>query len=107
MRKVVVLKRKCQLCGKPIPLGVTRYEVSISIQSGFDGFLPVCDEEEEQINETLGQLEGISGQEAEEDIHLEIQVILCRSCRNRFAQEIKELLNQSPSKQGSRKQIVQ
>ena len=102
-----MIEKKCDVCGKIIPLGVTRYTVSVKILSGFDGFLPDFDVEEEEWERTLEVLDEMNEEDAEEDVHLEICAILCRNCRDRFANELKALLRDSSSMGGTKPLNVQ
>jgi hypothetical protein len=82
--------KKCERCGKELPLGSSKYNVRVEVVSAFDGFLPDEDYESSPatLEEFLEEVEELSAEEAEADVHVEIDMTLCRSCKNRLLEEM-------------------
>ena len=82
-------KRDCFRCGKRLQPGSLFYVVHIRVFSGFDGILtePAVGIDE-QLKELLEQAEHLDPKELEKDVYEEITLIVCKSCRDRFVEEI-------------------
>ena len=82
--------KQCDGCSKDLPLGATKYTVRIEITSDYDGFLPEFEvgAEEGALEAVLDQVEFMSADELEEDVHLEVEATLCRECRDRLVEQI-------------------
>jgi len=82
-------KRDCFRCGKRLQPGSLFYVVHIRVFSGFDGILTGPAEGiDEQLKELLEQAEHLDPRELEKDVYEEITLIVCKSCRDRFVEEI-------------------
>jgi hypothetical protein len=79
----------CFRCGKELQPGGLFYIVHIKIFSGFDGILmePTGDIDQ-QLNQLLEQAKHLDPKELEKDVYEEITLIVCKSCRDRFVDEI-------------------
>lgn len=79
----------CQRCGKAFACGDSRYEIKVTMKSGFDGWLPdypVVDFANE-LDELVQKLES-SSERAERDVYYEVEIVLCYRCRR----ELEEVL---------------
>ena len=87
--------KKCDGCNKDLPLGSTKYSVRIEVSSDFDGFLPDDEAEDtsEAINALIDEINDLSAEELEEDIHFEVEMTLCRECRNRFVEQVESYMD--------------
>jgi hypothetical protein len=82
-------KRDCFRCGKRLQPGSLFYVVHIRVFSGFDGILTEPAEGiDEQLKELLEHAEHLDPKELEKDVYEEITLIVCKSCRDRFVEEI-------------------
>lgn len=82
--------KKCDGCSKELPIGSTKYNVRIEVQSDYDGFLTEYDEDADvsSLDALLDEIEQMSAEDLEEDVHLEVQFTLCPECRNRFVEQV-------------------
>ena len=85
--------KKCDGCDKDLPLGTSRYTVRVEITSDFDGFLPETDDgdPEEALCSVLDQIDRMTEEELEDDVHLEAEMTLCKSCRDKLVESIEDL----------------
>jgi hypothetical protein len=82
-------ERNCFRCGKRLQPGDLFYVVHIKVFSGFDGILSETAEGiDEQLMELLEQVQKLDPKELEKDVYEEITWIVCKSCRDRFVDEI-------------------
>jgi len=82
--------RNCFRCGKGLRPGSLFYVAHIKVFSGFDGILTEPAEGiDEQLKELLEQAERLDPKELEKDVYEEITLIMCKSCRDRFVDEIR------------------
>jgi hypothetical protein len=82
-------ERKCFRCGKGLQPGSLFYVVHIKVFSGFDGILTEPIEGiDHQLKELLEQTQSLDPRELEKDVYEEITLIVCKSCRDRFVDEI-------------------
>jgi hypothetical protein len=82
-------ERNCFRCGKKLQPGNLFYVVHIKVFSGFDGILSETAEGiDEQLMELLEQVQKLDPKELEKDVYEEITWIVCKSCRDRFVDEI-------------------
>jgi len=87
---------RCDGCDKELPLGVTKYRIQINIASDFDGVLPEYDEPlDQKIEGALKEASMLTEEEAEAQVHQELILILCKSCRDRLLDDL------SPYAEGS------
>ncbi|MGO8988150.1 MAG: hypothetical protein ACLQGU_16275 [bacterium] len=83
-------ERNCFRCGKELEPGGLFYIVHIKVLSGFDGILlEPAEGIDQQLKELLEQTERLDPQELEKDVYEEITLIMCKSCRDRFVDEIR------------------
>jgi len=82
-------ERNCFRCGKELQPGSLFYVVHIKVFSGFDGILmePTGDIDQ-QLNQLLEQTQQLDPKELEKDVYEEITLIVCKSCRDRFVDDI-------------------
>jgi len=77
-------KRKiCFSCGNRIPEGGIYYNIELKITSGFDGIINERPSPQ-RIRDILKSLEDLMSIEAEEDVFKEIQIELCKSCKDKL-----------------------
>ena len=83
-------EKNCFRCGKELQPGGLFYVADIRVLSGFDGILTEPAEGiDQQLKELLEQTERLDPQELEKDVYEEITLIMCKSCRDRFVDEIR------------------
>lgn len=84
----------CQLCGADITPGGIFYIVRTEIISGSDGILPDTEKSGDRIiAEALQALARVkSEKEIMEEVHQEIKLILCGSCRPLFRDRILDMI---------------
>jgi hypothetical protein len=82
-------ERNCFRCGKELQPGSLFYVVHIKVFSGFDGILmePTGDIDQ-PLNQLLEQTQQLDPKELEKDVYEEITLIVCKSCRDRFVDDI-------------------
>ncbi len=81
--------RNCFRCGKELEPGGLFYVVHIKVLSGFDGILSEPAERiDEQLRELVEQAQHLDPKELEKDVYEEITLVVCKSCRDRFVDEI-------------------
>ncbi len=82
-------QKNCFRCGKELQPGGLFYVVHIRVLSGFDGILSESEEGiEEQLRELVEQTQRLDPKELEKDVYEEITLVVCKSCRDRFVDEI-------------------
>lgn len=83
-------RTKCFRCGKELPPGSLSYVVNIEVFAGFDGYLIEPEEGlDEELKKLFEQIEGADPEELEKEVYEEFNLVLCKSCRDRFVEEIK------------------
>ena len=88
---IMMKEQHCMRCGKELPLGSLNYVVQIRVFSGFDEVLLEPEGEiDQQIKEILKQIEKSDPEELEKDVYEEFNLILCKSCRDRFVKETQQ-----------------
>lgn len=81
---------KCFRCGKELPAGSLNYLVNIRVFAGFDGVLLEPEEGvDNQLKRVLKQVQQSGPEELEKEVYEEFTLILCKSCRDRLVDEIK------------------
>jgi hypothetical protein len=82
-------ERNCFRCGKGLQPGSLFYVVHIRVFSGFDGILiePKGDIDQ-QLHQLLEQAQHLDPKELEKDVYEEITLIVCKSCRDRFVDDL-------------------
>ncbi len=85
-----VEERNCFRCGKRLEPGSLFYMIHVKVFSGFDGILS---EHAEGIDQQLAGLleatENLDPKEMEKEIYEEITLIVCKSCRDRFVEDLR------------------
>jgi hypothetical protein len=81
--------KNCFRCGKGLEPGSLFYVVYIRVVSGFDGILSEPAEGiDQQLKSLLEEVQQLDPKELEKDVYEEITLIMCKSCRDRFVDEI-------------------
>lgn len=82
--------KNCFRCGKGLQPGGLFYVVHIQILSGFDGILSEPAEGiDQQLKGLLEEVQQSDPKELEKDVYEEITLIMCKSCRDRFVDEVR------------------
>lgn len=82
-------EKKCFRCGKELHPGSLFYVIYIRVVSGFDGILSEPAEEiDQQLKSLLEEVRQVDPKELEKDVYEEITLIMCKSCRDRFVDEV-------------------
>ncbi|OGL38950.1 MAG: hypothetical protein A2149_09350 [Candidatus Schekmanbacteria bacterium RBG_16_38_11] len=81
---------RCLKCGKNFKEGNLRYKVKILVSSDFDGVLNES-EEEIDLHELMQEIENRESEELEDEVHKEINFLLCKPCRDVFVRDITDL----------------
>ncbi len=86
----VMEERKCFRCGKGLQPGSLFYVVHIKVFSGFDGILSEPAEDiDQQLKDLLETARHLDPKELEKDVYEEMTLIVCKSCRDRFVEDIR------------------
>ena len=81
-------KLKCHGCGRELSKGSLKYIVEIRTFADFDGYLEEHgDNVYDGIRELLSAMEEMDPKALEEDVIKDFIYILCKSCRDRFADD--------------------
>jgi hypothetical protein len=82
----------CDLCGQPLLVeSDVRYEVRIQVKAAYDP-LEITEEDLEQdlraeIAKVLRQLEGISEEEAQNEVYRQFEFDLCATCQRKYVRQ--------------------
>ena len=80
----------CFRCGKSFQPGSLFYVVHVKVFSGFDGILSEPAEGiDQQLKDLLEAAQNLDPKELEKDVYEEITLIVCKSCRDRFVDDIR------------------
>jgi len=83
-------EKNCSRCGKGLQPGGLFYVVHIRVFSGFDGILSEpAGEIDQQLKDLLEKVQHLDPKELEKDVYEEITLMMCKSCRDRFVDEIR------------------
>ena len=84
--------KKCDSCQTELPLGSSKYSVRLEVTSEFDGFLPDedFDREEFALESIFNEIDNISSEELEADVHVEVELTICRDCKNRLLEQLED-----------------
>ncbi|MFB3886144.1 MAG: hypothetical protein ACE144_13030 [Thermodesulfobacteriota bacterium] len=83
-------ERTCWRCGKGLPAGGLNYVVHIRVFAGFDGLLLEPEEGvDRELRRLADQIENADPSQLEKDVYEELTLVLCKSCRDRFVDEIR------------------
>ena len=82
-------EKNCNRCGKELQPGSLFYVVQINIISGFDGILTEPAEGiDRQLKDLIEEVRQSDSGDLEKEVYEEIRLIFCKSCRDRFVDEI-------------------
>jgi hypothetical protein len=82
-------ERNCFRCGKGLYPGSLFYVIQIRVLSGFDGILMESTEDiDQQLNQLLEQAQHSDPVKLEKEVYEEITLIVCKSCRDRFVDDL-------------------
>jgi len=82
-------ERMCGRCGKELPPGGLNYVIHIKVFAGFDGLLLEPEEGiDSQLRRLMDQVEKSDPKELEKEVYEEFTFLVCKSCRDRFVDEI-------------------
>jgi hypothetical protein len=83
-------ERNCFRCGKRLQPGSLFYVVHVKVFSGFDGILSEPVEGiDQQLKGLLEAAQHLDPKELEKDVYEEIILIVCKSCRDRFVDDLR------------------
>ncbi len=83
-------EKSCSRCGKSFQPGSLFYVVHIKVFSGFDGILSEPAEGiDQQLKGLLEAAQNVDPKELEKDVYEEITLVVCKSCRDRFVDDIR------------------
>jgi len=83
-------EKNCFRCGKGFQPGSLFYVVHIKVFSGFDGILSEPPEGvDQQLKGLLEAVQDLDPKELEKEVYEEITLIVCKSCRDRFVDDIR------------------
>ncbi len=81
-------ERHCFRCGKRLQPGGLNYVVNIRVFADFDGILLEPEEGvDQQLRHLFRQVEEMDPEELEKEVYEEFNLLLCKSCRDRFVDE--------------------
>ena len=81
--------QKCLRCGKELPPGSLTYVAQIKVFAGFDGVLLEPEGGvDRQLRQLLELIQESNPEELEKGVYEEFTLVLCKSCRDRFVEEI-------------------
>jgi hypothetical protein len=82
-------ERHCRRCGKTLFPGSLSYVVHIKVFADFDGVILESEEEiDQQWSRLMKQVDESDPEALEKEVHEELMLFLCKSCRDRFVDEI-------------------
>ncbi|MGZ3515347.1 MAG: hypothetical protein ACXU9K_02875 [Thermodesulfobacteriota bacterium] len=83
-------ERICFRCGKKLQPGSLFYVVHVKVFSGFDGILSEPAEGiDQQLKGLIEAARNIDPKELEKEVYEEITLIVCKSCRDRFVDDLR------------------
>ncbi len=83
-------EKNCFRCGKYLQPGGLFYVVHIKVFSGFDGILAEPAEEiDQQLKVLLEAAQQVDHKELEKEVYEEITIVVCKSCRDRFVDDLR------------------
>ena len=82
-------ERACWRCGKELPQGGLNYVIHIKVFAGFDGLLLEPEEGiDKELRRLMDQIEKSDPKKLEKEVYEEFTLLLCKSCRDRFVDEM-------------------
>src|SRR4030042_3854081 len=86
-------ERTCWRCGKELPPEGLNYVIHIEVFAGFDGVLLEPEEGvDRQLRRLMDQIEKSNSKELEKEVYEAFTSVVCKSCRDRFVDEIERPL---------------
>ncbi len=83
-------EKNCFRCGRSLEPGNLFYVVHMKIFSGFDGVLSEPGEGfDDQLKDLIEVAQNLDPKELENDVYEEITLIVCKSCRDRFVDDVR------------------
>lgn len=81
--------RHCWRCGKELPPGGLSYVVHLKVYADFDGVLVEPEEgTDQQLKEVLEEVRKSDPEKLEKEVYEEFTLLACKSCRDRFVDEV-------------------
>jgi hypothetical protein len=74
----------CDRCERSMAAGSSHYWMTLTLRSGFDGWLPLPDEEESTTS-LINACDNLDADELEAQVNQELEFTLCPACRNHIA----------------------
>jgi hypothetical protein len=72
-------------CGRILKPGSLKYLVNIKVVADFDGVINEGEGDiDEMINDVLKQIEDMDAEELERDVYEELNLVLCKICKDHF-----------------------
>ncbi len=104
--------KRCDYCNKDLLLGAALYSVEIKVVSGFDGYLPESDEQDDEerqnaMDALAENLNAMSEEELEKDVYQEISLTLCPACRRKFLERLADFTGESPDRRARQTPLLQ
>ena len=82
-------ERTCDRCGKGLLPGGLTYVIQIKAFADFDGLLLEPEEGiDKELRQLMDQIEKSDPKELEKEVYEEFTLCLCKSCRDRWVDEI-------------------
>lgn len=82
-------ERRCGRCGRDLPPGGVNYVIQIKMFADFDGLLLEPEEGvDRELRQLMDQIEKSDPKELEKEVYEEFTLWVCKSCRDRLADEI-------------------
>lgn len=80
------MEKRCEKCGRDLPLGGLRYVVKIEAYADFDGYLGEEDAEEVEarMRELVERLSERDPGELEREVYEKQIYLLCKDCRDHY-----------------------
>gem|GEM_PF-980046 len=87
----------CDICGKEMLLvSDVRYEIKMEVKAAYDPWELTKEDLEQdydaKIKNILRELEGLSKEEAEEEVYKVFYFDLCRSCQQKYVRNLRSLI---------------
>lgn len=83
------MDQKCWRCGKALLPGHLTYVAQIRVFAGFDGVLIEPEGGvDRHLKKLLQEIHRENPEELEKEVYEEFALVLCKSCRDRFVEEI-------------------
>ena len=83
-------ERHCWRCDKELAPGGLSYVVRLQVYADFDGVLVEPERDvDQELKEVLEEVERSDPKELEREVYEELTLLLCKSCRDRFVDEVK------------------